>query len=695
MNTPRFFRIGSRGAARAAMCRPGACACVVRTPAERSDDAGAALRPRTRHPRVWLALTLAAVCLVAFLGSGAPDESADWVFRNGNILTLEGQGKDAGRVEALAVKGSRIVYAGNEEGLAAWSGPATRVVDLDGSTLMPGLIDAHFHLRNFGLLLSRLNLIGTKSWDEVVARVVERGAATSSGDWIFGRGWDQNDWDVKEFPTSAAIDSLLPGRLVYLRRVDGHAAVASRAALERAGIRVGTPDPPGGRILRDAAGVPTGVLIDAATTAVSSIIPEPTVAEQESLVAMAMRECAAAGLTGVHDMGTGAVTLEALQRMDASGRLPLRVYSFIDSADPSFLRLIESGPRIALGEERLSVRGVKIHLDGAMGSRGAAMLEPYSDDPQNTGLLQLSDEELRTITGLAWERGFHLATHAIGDRANRVILDRYEELLRSTDAGADWRPRVEHAQILAPEDVARFASLGVIASMQPTHATSDMPWAEDRVGAERIRGGYLWRTPARFGRAPRVRLRLPGRVAPAAARHLCRRHAARSPWGARGRLARAGARDGARGAARVHDRRRLRQLRGGEARHARGGEGSRLRAAQQQSAVGAAREGSARPRARHVGRRTARALGFERQDRDGAIAVPAFRWNRAGGAASSRLFRSDELADEVFASLVGAFAKGESAARPASRLTPLGSSARLTTCFRSALLSVSPSSSPA
>jgi predicted amidohydrolase YtcJ len=494
MNTPRFLRIGSRGAARAAMCRPGACACVVRTPAERSDDAGAALRPRTRHPRVWLALTLAAVCLVAFLGSGAPDESADWVFRNGNILTLEGQGKDAGRVDALAVKGSRIVYAGNEEGLAAWSGPATRVVDLDGSTLMPGLIDAHFHLRNFGLLLSRLNLIGTKSWDEVVARVVERGATTSSGDWIFGRGWDQNDWDVKEFPTSAAIDSLLPGRLVYLRRVDGHAAVASRAALERAGIRVGTPDPPGGRILRDAAGVPTGVLIDAATTAVSSIIPEPTVAEQESLVAMAMRECAAAGLTGVHDMGTGAATLEALQRMDASGRLPLRVYSFIDSADPSFLRLIESGPRVALGEERLSVRGVKIHLDGAMGSRGAAMLEPYSDDPQNTGLLQLSDEELRTITGLAWERGFQLATHAIGDRANRVILDRYEELLRSTDAGADWRPRVEHAQILAPEDVQRFASLGVIASMQPTHATSDMPWAEDRVGAERIRGGYLWRS---------------------------------------------------------------------------------------------------------------------------------------------------------------------------------------------------------
>jgi predicted amidohydrolase YtcJ len=287
---------------------------------------------------------------------------------------------------------------------------------------------------------------------------------------------------------------MLPGRLVYLRRVDGHAAIASRAALERAGIRVGTPDPPGGRIIRDSLGVPTGVLIDAATTAVSSIIPEPGPAEQESLVAMAMRECAAAGLTGVHDMGTGAVTLEALQHMDAGGRLPIRVDSYISSADSSFLRLIERGPRVAAGDEHLSVRGVKIHLDGAMGSRGAAMLEPYADDPGNTGLLQHTDEELRTISGLAWERGFQIATHAIGDRANRVILDRYEELLRSTDAGGDWRPRVEHAQILAHEDVARFASLGVIASMQPTHATSDMPWAEDRVGSERIRGGYLWRT---------------------------------------------------------------------------------------------------------------------------------------------------------------------------------------------------------
>ena len=322
--------------------RPGA-EHALRAAAERTDGAGAAPRPRTRHPRVWLALALAAVCLVAFLGSGAPDESADWVFRNGNILTLEGRGKDPGRVEALAVKGSRIVYAGNEEGLAAWSGPATRVVDLEGHTLVPGLTDAHFHLRNFGLLLSRVNLIGTKSWDDVVARVVERGDTTSMGEWIFGRGWDQNDWDVKEFPTSAAIDSLLPGRLVYLRRVDGHGAVASRAALERAGIRVGTPDPPGGRIVRDAVGVPTGTLIDAASEMVRTIIPEPTVVEQESLVTMAMRECAAAGLTGVHDMGTGGVTLEALERMNASGRLPLRVISYIDTEDPAFLRLVEAG----------------------------------------------------------------------------------------------------------------------------------------------------------------------------------------------------------------------------------------------------------------------------------------------------------------------------------------------------------------
>jgi len=437
---------------------------------------------------------LAALCLVAFLGSGTPDQAADWVYRNGTILTLEG--KDGGAVEALAVKGTRIVYAGDADGLAPWCGPATRVVDLAGGTLLPGFTDAHFHLRNFGTLLRTLNLVGTRSWEDVVMRVGERAAALPANEWIIGRGWDQNDWDVKEFPTNAAIEAALPGRLVYLRRVDGHAALASRAALERAGITAATPDPPGGRIVRDAAGEPTGVLVDAAVDAVRSIIPEPTDAERDSILTVAVRECAAAGLTGVHDAGTDTRTLEALARMDAAGRLPIRVYSFVDTADPGFLRVLEAGPRVAQGSERLTVRGAKIHLDGALGSRGGAMLAPYSDDPANVGLLQHDDEEFTHLTSLAWERGFQIAVHAIGDRANRMTLDRYEALLRdaAVGGGGDRRPRVEHAQILAPADIARFGALGVIASMQPTHATSDMPWVEVRVGADRLRGGYAWRS---------------------------------------------------------------------------------------------------------------------------------------------------------------------------------------------------------
>ncbi len=449
---------------------------------------------RLCRSRSLVAGALAILCLVAFLGSGTPDEAADWVYRGGTILTLEGE--NGGAVEALAVKGSRIMYAGSADGLAPWCGPATRVVDLAGGTLLPGFTDAHFHLRNFGTILRTLNLIGTRSWEDVVMRVRERAAAIPASEWIVGRGWDQNDWDMKEFPTSAAIDAALPGRLVYLRRVDGHAALASRAALERAGVTAATPDPPGGRIVRDAAGEPTGVLIDAAVNAVSSIIPEPTDAERDSILTVAVRECAAAGLTGVHDLGTDTRMLDALARMDAAGRLPIRVYSFIDTEDPGFLRAVEAGPRVAQWNERLSVRGVKIHLDGALGSRGAAMDAPYSDDSANTGLLKLNDEEFMHLTSLAWERGFQIATHAIGDRANRLTLDRYEALLRGSaeGGGADRRPRIEHAQILAPSDIARFGALGVIASMQPTHATSDMPWADVRVGADRIRGGYAWRS---------------------------------------------------------------------------------------------------------------------------------------------------------------------------------------------------------
>jgi predicted amidohydrolase YtcJ len=433
----------------------------------------------------------------AFAGEAEREEKADWVFVNGTIVTLAEGATGGERAGALAVQGGRVAFVGDSARAAAWIGPQTRVIDLHGGTIVPGLVDAHFHLHNFGLILRTVDVVGTTSWREVVDRVVARAEAPGAAEWIIGRGWDQNDWETKAFPTSAAIDSLLPGRPVFIERVDGHAALASAAALERAGIRAGTPDPEGGRIVRDAAGRPTGVLVDRATDAVRAIVPLPTPAEEESLLALAMRTCAAAGLTGVHEIQASAATIEALARMDATGRLPIRVYAFIDADDPGFLRVLEAGPRMPTGKSRLTVRGFKIELDGAMGSRGAALLAPYSDEPGVTGNLRFDEQEFARLAGIAWSSGFQVATHAIGDRANRLVLDTYEALGKA-DGGArgvaDRRPRIEHAQVVAPEDIPRFGRLGVIASMQPTHATSDMYWAEVRVGAARLAGAYAWRT---------------------------------------------------------------------------------------------------------------------------------------------------------------------------------------------------------
>ena len=479
-----------RGALRGALCGP--IRGVVR-------DALHDARPK----RVLGATLFLTIAFFAFAGEAEREEEADWVFVNGTILTLAGaSGGDAeseagAPARALAVQGNRVAFVGDSARAAAWIGPGTHVVDLHGGTIVPGLVDAHFHLHNLGMSLRMIDLVGTTSWREVVDRVVAAAATPTAGEWVIGRGWDQNDWETKAFPTSAAIDSLLPGRPVFIERVDGHAALASAAALQRAGIGAGTPDPEGGRILRDSVGRPTGVLIDRATDAVRAIVPPPTAAEEESVLALAMRTCAAAGLSGVHDVQSSAATIAALERMDAGARLPIRVYAFIDADDPGLLRVLEAGPRMPAGGGHLTVRGMKIELDGALGSRGAALLAPYADEPGRSGHLRFDEQEFARLVGLAWSRGFQVATHAIGDRANRLALDTYEAQGGAGGGAlgvAERRPRIEHAQVIAPEDVPRFGRLGVIASMQPTHATSDMYWAEDRVGPARLAGAYAWRS---------------------------------------------------------------------------------------------------------------------------------------------------------------------------------------------------------
>jgi len=360
-------------------------------------------------------------------------------------------------------------------------------------------VDAHAHLLGLGRLLTELDLRGTRSEPEALDRVQEAAAAAPPGAWLLGRGWDQNQWPAARFPDRHGLDARAPDRPVFLVRVDGHAAWVNGRALAAAGIGPATPDPPGGRILRDAAtGEPAGVLVDAAMELVRRQIPEPSVEERMELLRRAQARCHEVGLTGVHDMGVDEATLEALRRLEARGELRLRVHALLE------MGRVDLGPYLSGPPPRgggwLAVRGIKAYLDGALGSRGAALLAPYSDDPGNHGLILTEPRELLDLALRAFPRGWQLAAHAIGDRANRLALDVYEEALRRTGVPAESvRPRIEHAQVLSAEDIPRFARLGVIASMQPVHCTSDMDWADERLGPERLPGAYAWRSLLRSG----------------------------------------------------------------------------------------------------------------------------------------------------------------------------------------------------
>lgn len=416
------------------------------------------------------------------------DVKADLIIAGGVVYTLD-PGRP--RVEAVAAAGGRIVYAGDREGARAYQGPGTRIFDATGLTVFPGLVDAHAHLAGLGTRLAVLDLVGTASASEVRGLVLERAKSAAPGDWIQGRGWDQNDWANKEFPTWKDLEGSEKNP-VYLRRVDGHAAWLNRTALELCGIGADTADPDGGRIIRGGAGQPTGVLVDNAIELVTKMIPEPSFEERIRRMKLALAECLRFGLTGVHDAGVGATDIEVLRLLEERGELGIRVYAMIDADETEFARSqLRRGPSIG-ADHLLDIRAVKLYADGALGSRGAALLDSYADEPSNRGLLVTSSEELLAWTTAALENGFQVCTHAIGDAGNRVTLDVYEEALAKTGA-ADARPRIEHAQVLAREDIPRFARLGVIACVQPTHATSDMGWAGDRLGSERIEGAYAWR----------------------------------------------------------------------------------------------------------------------------------------------------------------------------------------------------------
>lgn len=420
--------------------------------------------------------------LASLLEASAGAQVADLLVENATIYTANSRQPVA---RAIAVKGSRVLAVGND--LSKHAGPATRRIDAKGATLIPGFIDSHGHIANFGDSLEILDLRASPSAAEVAATVAKAAAARKKEEWIRGRAWDQTRWPGAQFPTAAELDRIAPDHPVYLSRVDGHAAWVNTRALSMADINAATPDPPGGRILRDKSGKPTGVLIDRAMGLVSRRIPPPTPEQTRARIERAAKECARLGLTSVHDAGASAEHITAYRALAAEGRLPLRVYAMIGGAGPHWDSWLARGPETG---EYLTVRSIKLVADGALGSRGAAMKEPYSDDPGNRGLTIATREDIERIAGQAVAKGFQVNTHAIGDAANRAVLDAYAAALGGRN---DRRFRVEHAQIVSLTDIPLFAANSIIASIQATHATSDMRWAEQRVGPQRILGAYAWR----------------------------------------------------------------------------------------------------------------------------------------------------------------------------------------------------------
>jgi predicted amidohydrolase YtcJ len=391
----------------------------------------------------------------------------------------------------VVVRDGRIVAIGGAGSGSKWYGLKTRVIDAGRGAVVAGLADAHGHFLGLGLEVGRADLRGTKSEDELVARAAAFAAGVQDR-WVWGRGWDQNLWTPATFPTKAKLDAALGSRPAFLTRVDGHAGLVNSAALALAGVDRNTKDPEGGRIVRDAAGEPTGVLVDDAMGLVTRVIPAPSEAERIRAFLAAQSALLAVGLTCIHDAGLPLESQETLWKLDAEGKLSIRVYGMASA------NAIPARPRKG---KRFELRAVKAYADGALGSRGAALLEPYSDDPNNTGLLVTPVEGLDAIAAACAARGLQMCTHAIGDRGNRVVLDCYEKALAALPAEkrAALRWRVEHCQVVAPPDFERFRSLGLIASMQPTHATSDGPWAPARIGAARMEGAYAWKKMSDLG----------------------------------------------------------------------------------------------------------------------------------------------------------------------------------------------------
>jgi len=468
-----------------------------------------------------LRFLLAAGCVVACDG----DRTADLLILNGRVYSLSwpdpstdgtpdaraphdanGWHPDA---EAVAVLDGRIQFVGSDEEAQRYRGPGTTVLDVDGATVLPGLVDSHAHIANLGANLERVILVGVETEEEVVRRVAQRAADIPEGQWIVGWGWDEGAW-ASRYPDNRQLSLSVPRHPVILRGLHSYAVWGNELAFQRAGITAATQPPTGGEILKDARGRPTGILLNRAVQLLDAAIPPATDAKLQSRVVAGLGVMARDGYTAVHEAGADGDLMEAFEALDAEGALPLRVYAMLDGRDEALLRSwAQRGPDRD-SDRMLTTRSVKAFYDGALGSRGARLLEDYSDLPGSRGVSGAGYGFDEASVERMIEAGFQVAIHAIGDAANHESLDFLERMAERHPESRGLRHRIEHAQVLDPQDVGRFAELDVIASMEPSHAVEDKAWAEDRLGPERVRLAYAWRTIRQTGARLTFNSDLPG-----------------------------------------------------------------------------------------------------------------------------------------------------------------------------------------
>jgi predicted amidohydrolase YtcJ len=430
----------------------------------------------------------------------AKTETADVVFKNGNIYTVN---ERQPRAEAIAVKGGKIIFVGSNKAVAAYEGKNTSVVDLKGNTVVPGMTDAHYHLSGVGAREMNLNLEGVNSLEDFLAKVKTRVDKAKPGEWVTGRGWIETFWKPPAFPTRQDLDKISPDNPVVLTRADGHASVINSAALKAAGITKDTPNPFGGEIIKDKqTGEPTGMLLDGAQGLVRKNIPAETRADEEQAILLGVKRSIELGWCEIQDAGGSYNDVNLMRKLYGEGKIKLRIYKAVHGPTPASAKLLAEGASVGESDNRFTLRTIKVVFDGALGSRGAWLLENYSDN-NSTGFPTVKEDALYPMLVEALRKGIQVETHAIGDRANRTILDLYEKAFNAVPAAErkvrEPRWRVEHAQIVSPVDIPRFAKLGVIPSMQPSHAIGDLHFAPARLGMKRLEGAYAWQSFIKSG----------------------------------------------------------------------------------------------------------------------------------------------------------------------------------------------------